>query len=53
VLRRGDVESTEGYLLLAIAARQTGNREELRVALEAAGEKGADVGPLAGGGAAQ
>ena len=41
--RRGDIESTEGLLLLAIAARKTGNEAELAEALEAAEEKGADV----------
>lgn len=41
--RRGDLESTESLLLLAIAARATGNEEELAEALEAAEEKGADV----------
>ncbi len=43
VLRRGDVDSTEGYLLLAIAARATGNQEELRTALDAVADKGADT----------
>jgi hypothetical protein len=47
VLRRGTVEGTEGYVLLAIAAHATGNREELKKALEVAKENGADVSLLA------
>ena len=49
VLRRGTVEGTEGYVLLAIAARATGHREELETALEVAKENGADVALLTGG----
>ena len=51
VLRRGSVEGTEGYVLLAIAAQATGHREELDKALEMAKENGADVSLLAAGGA--
>ena len=43
ILRRGEVDSTEGYLLLAIAARETGHQAELRAALGAAGDRGADT----------
>jgi hypothetical protein len=49
VLRRGTVEGTEGYVLLAIAARATGHPEELKTALEVAKENGADVSLLTEG----
>jgi tetratricopeptide (TPR) repeat protein len=49
LLSRGSIDSTEGYLLLAIAAKATGHREELEQALKAARESGVDVVPLAGG----
>jgi hypothetical protein len=49
VLRRGTVEGTEGYVLLAIAAQATGHLEELKTALEVAKENGADVALLTGG----
>ncbi|MEE8525462.1 MAG: M1 family aminopeptidase, partial [Thermoanaerobaculia bacterium] len=45
-LRRGKIDSTEGQLLLAIAARETGRRDEHQAAIEAATLKGADVSVL-------
>jgi hypothetical protein len=53
-LRRGvlderDATSTEGFLLLAIAARETGRPDELEEALQVARERGADVSWFAGG----
>jgi hypothetical protein len=48
VLGRGTVDSTEGYVLLAIAAQATGHGEELKEALKTAKENGADVSALAG-----
>lgn len=50
LLARGSIDSTEGYLLLAIAAKATGHGEELEQALKAAREGGVDVALLAGGG---
>ncbi|MEE8524352.1 MAG: M1 family aminopeptidase [Thermoanaerobaculia bacterium] len=54
-LRRGvlderDATSTEGFLLLAIAARETGRELEVEEALEVARERGADVSWFSGGG---
>ena len=49
VLDPKDATSTEGYLLLAIAARATGNHRELEQALEIARRRGADVSPLTAG----
>ncbi len=46
VLDQNDVTSTEGYLLLAIAAKETGRREELAEAIEVARQRGADVSRL-------
>lgn len=43
VLKRGDVDSTEAYVLLAIAAHRTQHPDVLNEALEAARDKGADV----------
>jgi tetratricopeptide (TPR) repeat protein len=43
VLKRGEVDSTEAHLLLAIAAQKTGDKEAARAAVEVAREKGADV----------
>ncbi len=48
VLDPKDAASTEGYLLLAIAARETGHAGELEQALEIARRRGADVTPLTG-----
>ncbi len=45
-LRRGRIDSTEGQLLLAIAARETGRSEEHDEAVEAATLGGADVSVL-------
>jgi hypothetical protein len=47
ILKRGDIDSTEGFVLLAIAAHATGDRETYRMAAEAAEEKGADLAALA------
>ncbi|MCP3956501.1 MAG: hypothetical protein GY719_01475 [bacterium] len=47
-LRRSVRGSTEGLLLLAIAARETGRTAESESAVEDASEKGADVTTLAG-----
>ncbi len=46
VLDLDDATSTEGYLLLAIAARATGHDSELAAALEVARRRGADVSEL-------
>lgn len=43
VLKRKRLDTAESYLLLAIAARETGNERELEEALAAARKKGADV----------
>jgi tetratricopeptide (TPR) repeat protein len=45
-LRRGKVDSTEGQLLLAIAARETGRLDEHQEAVAAATLRGADVSAL-------
>lgn len=47
VLRSQRLDSAESYLLLAIAARETGNERELAEAVAAARRKGADVSLLA------
>lgn len=49
-LRSGDLYSSEGYLLLAIAARETNHKVELEEALKKARESGADIDALAGSG---
>ncbi len=46
VLDREDATSTEGYLLLAIAARETGHASELEEAIGIARRRGADVSEL-------
>ncbi len=46
ILDQNDATSTEGYLLLAIAARATGHQGELEAALEIARQRGADVSRL-------
>lgn len=46
VLDERDATSTEGYLLLAIAARETGHAQELEEALTVARKRGADVSRL-------
>ncbi len=51
ISRRGELDSVEGLLLLVIAAHQTGRSQELEPLLATAGERGADVAALAGGGA--
>ena len=43
ILRRGTLDSTESFVLLAIAARATGHGEELHKAVETAKENGADL----------
>lgn len=43
LLRGGGLDSTEGYVLLAIAARATGHPKELEEALKEARENGADL----------
>jgi tetratricopeptide (TPR) repeat protein len=50
LLRRGDLDSTEGYVLLAIAAKATSHKEEFDEAVKEARENGADVSALAGSG---
>jgi hypothetical protein len=47
VSAEGDLESGEGYALLAVAARNTGHTEELEKALKKARESGVDVTVLA------
>ena len=47
VVGRETVDATEGWLLLAIAAQETGQRETLDQALEVARRRGVDLGPLA------
>lgn len=47
-LKTGDLASSEGYALLAIAARQSGHTEEFEKALKRARENGADVSALTG-----
>lgn len=46
LLRAGQLDSTEGYVLLAIAARATGHAEELAEASRKARENGADLSQL-------
>lgn len=43
LLRRGTLDSTESFVLLAIAAQATGHTAELEEAMEAAKENGADL----------
>ena len=43
LLRRGTLDSTESFILLAIAAQATGHTAELKEATEAAKENGADL----------
>lgn len=50
-LKTGDLYSSEGYALMAIAAHESGHREEYEKALKKAREGGADVGALTGWGA--
>jgi hypothetical protein len=49
LLRGGGLDSTEGYLLLAIAAKQTSHRSEFDEAVKEAKENGADLTALTGG----
>ncbi len=49
LLRGGGLDSTEGYVLLAIAAKQTSHKEEFDKAVKQAKENGADVSVLTGG----
>ncbi|HEV2843737.1 MAG TPA: M1 family aminopeptidase [Thermoanaerobaculia bacterium] len=49
-LKSGDLESSEGYALLAIAAKSIGRPEELEKALKKARESGADLSVLTGSG---
>ncbi|HWN41838.1 MAG TPA: M1 family aminopeptidase, partial [Thermoanaerobaculia bacterium] len=46
LLRAGQLDSTEGYVLLAIAARATGHADELAEATRKARENGADLSQL-------
>jgi len=48
LLRGGGMDSTEGYVLLAIAAKATSHREEYDEAMKTARENGADVTVLTG-----
>ena len=48
-LKSNELDSSEGYALLAVAARATGHKEELDKALKKARENGADVDALAAG----
>lgn len=50
LLRGGGLDSTEGYVLLAIAAKETSHKEAFDEAIKAAKENGADVGVLTGSG---
>jgi tetratricopeptide (TPR) repeat protein len=43
LLRRGDLDDAEGYVLLAIAAKATSHREEFDEAVKLARENGADL----------
>jgi len=45
---RDELDSSEGFALLAISARATGHKEELDKALRKARDNGADVSLLAG-----
>jgi hypothetical protein len=47
LLKSGSLDSTEGYVLLAIAAQATGHKEELEEAMKQARENGADLTSLA------
>lgn len=47
LLRSGNLDGVEGYLLLAIAAQSTGHKEEFEQAMKTARESGADVTLLA------
>jgi len=47
LLKSGNLDSTEGYVLLAIAAQATGHKEELEEAMKQARENGADLTSLA------
>ncbi len=46
LLKRADIDSTEGFVLLAIAAQKTGHREELKKAKDAVKESGSDLSVL-------
>lgn len=46
VLKREDSDSTEAYVLLAIAAQKTGHAEELKKAKDAVKESGSDLSAL-------
>jgi hypothetical protein len=46
LLKAGQLDSTEGYVLLAIAARATGHADELAEATRKARENGADLSQL-------
>jgi len=47
LLKREDIDSTEGFVLLAIAAQKTGHAEELKKAKDAVKESGSDLSALA------
>lgn len=47
LLKREDSDSTEAYVLLAIAAQKTGHAEELKKAKDAVKESGSDLSALA------
>lgn len=46
LLKRADIDSTEGFVLLAIAAQKTGHAEELQKAKDAVKEAGSDLSVL-------
>jgi len=48
LLKDKDINSTEGYLLLAIAAKQIGNQEDYDKAVKVARSNGSDVSALTG-----
>ncbi len=47
LLKRADIDSTEGFVLLAIAAQKTGHAEELEKAKDEVKESGSDLSALA------
>jgi hypothetical protein len=49
LLRDGEIDSTEGYVLLAIAAKATSHQTEFEEAIKEARDNGADLAALTGG----
>ena len=43
LLKSGDIDGTEGYLLLAIAAKEAGSKDDFDRAVKTARENGADL----------